>query len=731
MKFLFMIFILNSLIYSQWKNQTINLLRGDYMSVYMLSNSVGYIAGNILLKTTDGGNTWNQQSTSADQEQIFDIKFLDDSLGFAKSLTNNKIVFYKTYDGGKFWEIDNKLDSISSSNGISFNDISFSIIEDSTIIWCAGYSSNPASGFVYYSIDRSKTWKRYENLPTFNTYNTKITFVNSSTGFFSTGSELYRTIDGGKNWQKYSFDGIGMDYFLNLQLFDSDTGYFFAQRQSTFFSPLFIGKTFNGGESWTVDSTAHGFFSYLTPLVIIYFANPNLGFAVDWTKHSVLRTKDGGSNWTEYASPNPAPLFSIHSHDGKNVVAAGPSSHILVSNDSGLTWNDLTPPAKVNFNYIKYFSNNFIIAFDGSNMYHSVDSCNTWTKRALPTGLDICIAMLDSMNGWIADDSSRIYKTSDSGITWKLQREFNYLDPNTTLDPLKGIHFFNKDIGCSVGGNGYITATANGGKAWNSKISHTSNTLYDIFVASKNKAWAVGEGGTIIVTSDSCKSWSFQTCPVNVTLRKVAFIDTLNGYILGDNGIILKTSNGGVLWQLESSPSSSLNSIEFVDNQMGWVIANNGKIFRTLDGGNQWESQESGVQSNLINMDFINNYSGIIVGENGIILTTSNGGVTSSLENENPNSFIKTFELQQNFPNPFNPTTTISFSIPNDEKVLLKVYDILGKEVAVLVNEERPAGKYEVNFSATDGASSLASGVYIYKLQAGSFTAYKKLMLLK
>lgn len=85
------------------------------------------------------------------------------------------------------------------------------------------------------------------------------------------------------------------------------------------------------------------------------------------------------------------------------------------------------------------------------------------------------------------------------------------------------------------------------------------------------------------------------------------------------------------------------------------------------------------------------------------------------------------YDLAQNFPNPFNPSTTIRYQIPQDGIVTLKIYDILGSEVATLVNEEKLAGKYEVNFNA----STLASGVYIYKIQAGSFINSKKMILLK
>ncbi|MBK8553219.1 MAG: T9SS type A sorting domain-containing protein [Ignavibacteria bacterium] len=85
------------------------------------------------------------------------------------------------------------------------------------------------------------------------------------------------------------------------------------------------------------------------------------------------------------------------------------------------------------------------------------------------------------------------------------------------------------------------------------------------------------------------------------------------------------------------------------------------------------------------------------------------------------------FELSQNYPNPFNPSTNLEFGISNLEFVSLKVYDAMGKEVATLVNEIKPAGRYEVTF---DG-SNLGSGVYFYKIKAGSFTAVKRMILIK
>ncbi len=85
------------------------------------------------------------------------------------------------------------------------------------------------------------------------------------------------------------------------------------------------------------------------------------------------------------------------------------------------------------------------------------------------------------------------------------------------------------------------------------------------------------------------------------------------------------------------------------------------------------------------------------------------------------------YSLEQNYPNPFNPTTTIKYSIPRQSYVTLKVYDILGREVAALVNEEKPTGKYQVEFHA----ANLSSGVYFYRIQAGSFNQVRKMLLIK
>lgn len=103
--------------------------------------------------------------------------------------------------------------------------------------------------------------------------------------------------------------------------------------------------------------------------------------------------------------------------------------------------------------------------------------------------------------------------------------------------------------------------------------------------------------------------------------------------------------------------------------------------------------------------------------------------------NEHESTLPSKFSLNQNYPNPFNPSTKIQFTLNSTQFVTLKIFDILGNEIITLVNEEKPAGNYEVDFSITDGQNSgnknLVSGVYFYRMQAGNFTATKKMVLIE
>ena len=104
-----------------------------------------------------------------------------------------------------------------------------------------------------------------------------------------------------------------------------------------------------------------------------------------------------------------------------------------------------------------------------------------------------------------------------------------------------------------------------------------------------------------------------------------------------------------------------------------------------------------------------------------------NGSFEYSNEIEVEISLVKEFSLSQNYPNPFNPSTIISYQIPTNGNVTLKVFDLIGNEVATIVNENKTAGSYSIEFNASD----LPSGVYFYQLKQGEMLQTNKMMLLK
>ena len=179
--------------------------------------------------------------------------------------------------------------------------------------------------------------------------------------------------------------------------------------------------------------------------------------------------------------------------------------------------------------------------------------------------------------------------------------------------------------------------------------------------------------------------------------------------------------NDGRIYNYSISVSSDMNQ---------WTEV----VSPSLSSSEEWTINEfSPINARYIKIDFINTnqgtWAGLWEGE-----LWGNAPTSVDVEETIPDGFI----LEQNYPNPFNPTTTIKFTI-SDLHVgrqglrftTLKVYDVLGNDVATLVNEELPPGEYEVAFNPASGISHPSSGIFFYQLQAGSFVQTKKMIFLK
>jgi hypothetical protein len=185
---------------------------------------------------------------------------------------------------------------------------------------------------------------------------------------------------------------------------------------------------------------------------------------------------------------------------------------------------------------------------------------------------------------------------------------------------------------------------------------------------------------------------------------------------------------------LNDSCRYELNDLFFLNRDTGYVVGNN-QIFKTEDGGEVWEAMADPTDGmyqaslpqvdNLSSFCFINDTTGWCSGSDGIILKTSSAGIVSIKNIEYaPNVGQEKFRLEQNFTNPFDTHTIISYNLPVDGPVRLVVYNMQGEEVRILVNGKQSAGSYSFTF---DGAG-LTSGIYYYKLTDTWRTSVKEML---
>ncbi len=235
-------------------------------------------------------------------------------------------------------------------------------------------------------------------------------------------------------------------------------------------------------------------------------------------------------------------------------------------------------------------------------------------------------------------------------------------------------------------------------------------------------------------------------------MSSITFLDENTGYVVGGNFLGLgfgdgssyigKTTNGGLNWvtQLYDTAGYFLSQVFFVNQQTGYVSGSpdftdlygcsHNKFYKTTNSGNEWIELPTPILESLTSIYFNDANTGYAVGCAGKILKTTTGGITgiNLLSSEIPSGYI----LEQNYPNPFNPVTVIRYSISSNVRgqtsdVRLIIYNSLGEEVSTLVNETQSSGSYSVTFNG----ANLSSGIYFYKLEAGSFNAVNKMILLR
>ncbi|MFI5236807.1 MAG: T9SS type A sorting domain-containing protein [Ignavibacteriales bacterium] len=221
-----------------------------------------------------------------------------------------------------------------------------------------------------------------------------------------------------------------------------------------------------------------------------------------------------------------------------------------------------------------------------------------------------------------------------------------------------------------------------------------------------------------------------------LTNLNVTALRSINGLLIagtaqGSVGGVYISSDNGENWVLSLSNPWVTSILTIGSNIFAGTFGDG--IWRSTNNGNTWGQINDGLGSGayyVLSLGVDEQY--IFAGTNGSnIWRRPLSQVVTGIEDES-NIQTKEYSLEQNYPNPFNPSTKIKYTIPSVgtslmKFVQLKVYDVLGNEVATLLNEEKPAGSYELTFDA----SALSSGIYLYKLTVGSFIQTKKMIFVK
>ena len=355
-----------------------------------------------------------------------------------------------------------------------------------------------------------------------------------------------------------------------------------------------------------------------------------------------------------------------------------------------------------------------------------------------------CIYFINQLTGWAGGVGGSILKTTNGGDNWFVTWSGRQFWPGS-------IYFINSNTGWASGDtlnkSGLIIKTTNGGDSWEYQNSGTTYWLSTVDFIDENTGWICGGygvyGGIILKTTNGGINWiiQYQDTLFN-NLHDINFVNQYTGWAFGENsysyGKIVKTTNSGLNWSLVFQSPYITYSLFFINENTGWIggynnISHNGNILNTTNGGVNWFEQFAGSGPNheFFSIYFVNPNLGWAVGNNGIIISTTNGGNPIGIEPISlgtPNRFY----LFQNYPNPFNPVTKIKFSIPPSKGTWgmitsLVIYDVLGKEIEVLVSKEMKSGTYEVTWDA----SNYPSGVYFYKLSSSDFSLTRKMVLIK
>jgi photosystem II stability/assembly factor-like uncharacterized protein len=430
---------------------------------------------------------------------------------------------------------------------------------------------------------------------------------------------------------------------------------------------------------------------------------------------AILASAPPETTWTVQTSGTSQILYSVKAVSQTEAWAAGAAGAVVKTVNGGTNWTNAGPA--------------------GPDPIYAM------------TAVDDNIAFVGSYNATVA----RLWRTTNGGSTWTIVDSI----PGGFIN---GIHMFNATNGYyqgdPVGGSWILKRTTNGGASWvvattlppnPSTEAGWNNSLQ--FLDNQN-GWFGTNASHAYYTTDGGTTWTASTTAF-VNSYAVWFNALSAGLTGASTGATNRSTDGGVTWTAAGSPSASaiLGMSGVTGSQEFWATAGNNAYYSSNFGTLWVTSGPNGYAGstalNHVSMKTVSTgvtsavgVYGWAVGNAGFIVRYRRTPV--GVDEEGP-AIPTVYALDQNYPNPFNPTTTIRYALPVESTVKLKVFNILGQEVATLVNGEQVAGYYDIAWDGKNAnGASIASGVYFFRIDAKAtgdemrnFTQIKKMIMLK
>ncbi len=724
------VFLMASGARAQWKQAVEPTFTVPFYGIAFTSKDVGWVVGSqgTVKKTTDAGQTWTDVPLST--KMLKAVFFLNEKNGW---IAGSDGTLLHTSDGGDHWA-----QSGSFSDQDDFKALCFS---DEKHGWVVGSNSSlVGKGVFYRTTDGGATWVSATDLGGVSTEINAVSFADADHGILATKSFLYFTTDGGDHWSKAKLDFGGNVYSRNdfkaVKMVSPQVAYATGWgSMAAGLQPTILMKTEDGGKSWKFLNQTDPTYCYGYAM---YFSDEKNGLIVGGGAgygSLVLKTSDG-KNFSSEPIFTGNTLNAISVADGR-IWVAGSYGEVAFSDDGGATWTHRNGvPDIVNFYTTAAPATKLVLAAGwNGGLIRSTDSGQNWSyvcvsaKNRATHVQDLFF--LNEKQGWAGGSYGLVAATKDGGEHWE-----GLTIGRAARESYYAVQFFDEKNGVlcgkNSGGKDVIQKTEDGGVTWKTiqeDVSH--KPLYDLDFFDAQHGVAVGGDTTIFFTTDGGATWkrASQDYKSKVDFYSVAFASPENGWVVGKaprggKAAVLHSTDGGATWKaVDLNTSLYLYKVRFQSSLHGWIVGKGGAVFETNDGGKQWNPVDVGNSNDLKDVAQADKAQPWIAGSRTTLLTNPK---LTRVE-EKPLSVPAQFAVVRNFPNPFNPETTIQFFVPRAGQTELVLFNARGQRIQTLVNRSLEAGWYAFHWNG----QNFASGIYFCQLRAGNHIVQTKLLLLK